>query len=208
MLDINDLLATKTGKDFLSGFTAWQDNELQKPTITGFFRPMDLKAAKAFLRRFIEAGREAIDDASQDAEVARLRLDYSVDSLPMVLKWMMRGVRSIRIPVPDDWPIAVKRCFENGILLIDESSKLAFLRAAFYLGESFVRSNPSLRWATGSRKHRNLMANMPVVAGFVGEELPPLVSLRYVYLDILDGGRADTIIDVEIRKLICHLPTK
>jgi hypothetical protein len=54
-----------------------------------------------------------------------------------------------------------------------ESEELV-LQAAYYLGESFVRSHGTLRWGTGDIK--TYEANMPAVIGFQHDlELAPIL---------------------------------
>src|SRR5688572_17390003 len=61
-----------------------------------------------------------------------------------------------------------------GVATFDEPSKILVLRAAYYLGESFVRCHSGLHWTVGNVETAE--GNMPVVAGFdSGLELAPIL---------------------------------
>jgi hypothetical protein len=66
-----------------------------------------------------------------------------------------------------------------------ESSRSYVLRAAYYLGASFVSTYPVLRWEIGREQRPEV--RQPVVTGFAsGEDLPVLGSAEA----LLAGGDA------------------
>lgn len=192
----------KAIKEFLDRFTVWQGDATYP-----FFRAMSTKAAKAFLTRFLEAGPKLVEQVRQGAKKAGLVMDYSLNMLPAVLKWMSRSARVIAVPFPEDWTEEMRSDYEDGLCEFDENSKPILLRSAYHLGESFARANPSLRWATGAREKGNLSANMPVVVGFTDDwVLEPLLQIENLFLGILHHGDPDATIDDFVRDYIDRIP--
>ena len=158
-----------------------------------FFDSLTPEQAQAYLNRFVEVERQALKELQADAAKGKICLDYSLSSLPSVLKWMVKQVRMIRTPVPEDLPQWIRQAHRKGLAEFDDDSKTIVLRAAYYLGECFARL-PGMRWSTGNVEY--LEKNMPVIAGFShDQELPPLIVARNQFARIVRGGKPDSEID-------------
>ena len=125
-------------------------------------------------------------------------LNYSLDSLADVLKWMMAQVQVTRIPVPATEPWWIRQAHEDGLIEFLDDSKPVVLRAGYYLGECFVRNEPALRWTIGAPEFAE--KNMPAVAGFPGKhEMAPVMVCENVFSRILGDRAPDTHINTMIQ---------
>lgn len=158
------------------------------------FESMSLSEAQEHLQYFLDTESAAIEAMRLEIEEAGFALDYSIASLAPILKWILKRIKIVRAPVPDTEPDWIRQAHGKGFIDFPEKSKYFILRAAYYLGESFVRTYASLRWATGNPEY--VEKNMPVVAGFrFGKELAPMMVVKNVYSRILGDGAPDTHID-------------
>jgi hypothetical protein len=163
-----------------------------------FFQSLTAEGARAYLNRFLEVERQALEDMKPAAAREGVSLDYSMSTLADALKWMAKRVRIERLPVPAGEPWWIRQAHRDGVAEFDDDSKSIVLRAAYYLGECFAR-RPGLRWTTGNSEY--MEKNMPVVAGFrLDQELPPIVVIDNMFARIAgDGGpltRIDSTIEV------------
>jgi hypothetical protein len=162
-----------------------------------FFHSLAPDEALALLNDFIESQGKSVERMKSTAATDGVALDYSSTSLANVLKWMMKGVRIRRLPVPPEEPDWIRQAHRDGLIDFDDDSRSVILCAAYYLGESFAR-RPGMRWATGDAAY--LHKNMPVVAGFhLDQELPPMVVIRNVFARVLGDGAPSTEIDSTLR---------
>lgn len=141
-----------------------------------FFEQLSDDEAKAYLDRYLEVESEKVAESIREARADGVEADFSVESLPQFLSWIFRRVQPVEVEQDPDLPEWIREAQESiggFIEVADESSHLV-LRASYYLGESFVRSFPKLKWRLGRPKTLNQKA--PVVAGFGdGTELSPLL---------------------------------
>jgi hypothetical protein len=159
-----------------------------------FFQSLSLKDATEYLRRFIDFESRAMEEVTKEAHNAGLKLDYSVRGLPTILKWIMHRIHISRLPVPLSEPEWIRQSHKDGIIEFDEASKILILRAAYYLGECFVRTFPSLRWTTGNPEY--MEKNLPAVAGFrAGNEMAPMMVVESLFGRILGDDGPETDID-------------
>ena len=159
-----------------------------------FFESLTCEESQAFLERFIICEREAVESMHELSCKAGIFLDYQLDSLSHNLKWFLGMVRIKRIPVPENEPEWVRQFHKDGLVHFEEDSKSLVLRAAFYLGETFVRFNSKLSWAVGNPEF--IQKNMPVVTGFQsGRELATIMVLENVFLRILGDAAPQLDID-------------
>lgn len=141
-----------------------------------FFEKLSKSEAEIFLRRFLETESLQIKQTAKQCTADGLRMDYSIASIVPFMKWIFK--RLIAIPEgPDpevpEW-IRNTKSYATRLFEFDEPSKTLVLQAAYYLGESFVKSHRSLHWDTGDVDTAE--GNMPVVAGFQHElELAPIL---------------------------------
>jgi hypothetical protein len=161
------------------------------------FNSMTQAEAGEYLAAFLQSERSSLEGSSRSASAEGIPFDYSLDSLPRRLKWLVRSVRMHVVELPAGIPDWVRTARPNGIAEFDEESKSTLLRGGYYLGECFARQ-PSLRWATGNPEF--MYCQMPVVAGFRGkQELPPLLIFENRCASVIELGQADSVFDSTIR---------
>ncbi len=160
-----------------------------------FFDSLTNEEARTYCARFLKCERTAVEGMEADARVQGLSLDYSLESVPRVLYWLLDGVPANHVPVPLSEPWWVRQCHKEGILEFEGDARVAILRAAFYLGECFVRAFPTLSWSTGDAE--SMENTMPVVTGFRHHvEMAPIMVCEvicqriYERRESLEGLRA------------------
>ena len=108
--------------------------------------------------------------------------------MPEVVDTIRPEVELIDAPPPADAPDWVRDVVTEhggGFRDFAETSRSAVLRAAYYLGASFVSTYPVLRWEIGGDQRPEV--RQPVVTGFAsGEDLAVLVGAEA----LLAGGDA------------------
>lgn len=161
------------------------------------FETMSPQEAREHLQGFLETESAAVESLRAGAEQSGVEMNFSIDSLPSVLRWIIGKVQIVRVPVPESEPEWVRSFHKDGLIDFDEESKYWILRAAYYLGECFVRNYPSLQWTTGDPEY--IEKNMPVVAGFRnGDEMAPMMIVENLFLRILGDSAPITSIDTAI----------
>jgi hypothetical protein len=161
------------------------------------FESMSLPEAQEHLQYFLDTESTAIEAMRPAIEEAGFTMDYSMTSLSPILKWILNKIEIVRVPVPETEPDWIRQAHREGLVDFPEQSKYLILRAAYYLGESFVRTYPLLQWAPGNPEY--IEKNMPVVAGFrFGKELAPMMIMENLYSRILGDGAPDGHVDVMI----------
>jgi hypothetical protein len=162
------------------------------------FETMSTQEAREHLQGFLKTEGAAIESLRAGVEQSEAALDFSVVSLPSVLRWIMGKVRIVRVPIPATEPEWVRDWHKDGLIDFDEESKYWILRAAYYMGECFVRNCPSLRWTIGDPEY--IEKNMPVVAGFrSGKEMAPTMIVENLFSRILGDAAPATAIDTAVR---------
>jgi hypothetical protein len=170
------------------------------------FDSMSLDEARDHLNGFLESERLALESMRPAAEEAGVVMDYSLSSLPHVLKWILKRVRFVRVPLPASEPEWIRQAHPEGIIEFNEESKYLILRCAYYMGECFVRSHPALRWATGDPEY--IEKNMPVVAGFTSDkEMATMMIVKNVFTRILGYNAPITDIDRALNTWTGYLPS-
>ena len=168
-----------------------------------FFDAMTPEEAKEHLQGFLATESAAIDQLAPAAQKAYVMLDYSLTSLTPFLRWLMTGVSVVRVPVPISEPSWIREAHSEGLIDFEESSKYLVLRGGFYMGETFIRSFPSLRWATGNPQY--IEKNMPVVTGFGDEvEMAPVMIVENLFTRILGQSGSVTDLDIAVRSWARH----
>ena len=144
-----------------------------------FFAEGTEDEAREYLSRFLDDG--AVDDYGPQA-------DFSLASVPEVVGKLATDVELVDAPPPADAPEWVRDVVADhggGFRDFAESSRSCVLRAAYYLGASFVATYPVLRWEIGGNERPEV--RQPVVTGFAsGEDLVVLGSAEA----LLAGGDA------------------
>jgi hypothetical protein len=141
--------------------------------------------AREFLERFLEDGAAWV--AGNGAEA-----DFSLASVPEVVDAIRSQVELVDAPPPDDAPDWVRDVVAEhggGFRDFAESSRQCVLRAAYYVGASFVTTYPVLRWEIGADERPEV--RQPVVTGFAsGEDLAVLGAAEAL---LAGGDAAETV---------------
>jgi hypothetical protein len=140
-----------------------------------FFEHLSEQEAADYLRRFLATEGAAAATLVAAAAADGVTADYGADNLVPVLRWVVR--RDAGLP-----PELVEDERERAAPLgLPAGAESLVLRAAYYLGETFVRHRPRrLRWASGDRDL--ITENQPVVAGFTRDvELPVILVVSNLF---------------------------
>lgn len=141
-----------------------------------FFEKLSREKAEEYLKHFLAVESAKIGGTLAEARASGLTVDFSLESVAPFLRWMVPKLNVVPgVPDPElpEW-IRTTPTYLQNLFEFDEPSKILVLRAAYYLGESFVRNGNGLRWATGNRE--TVEANMPVVTLFrFGIEMAPIM---------------------------------
>ena len=156
-----------------------------------FFEDLSSEEAEAFLRNFLAEEAKAVPELLRAGEGDGIHGDYSLASIEPLFSWAVTSARTIpRAPDPElpAWIRATPGISRDSFDL-DAQSSLTVLRLAYYWGESFVRTFPSLRWSFGAADTAE--QNMPVVTGFEKEmQLATLLVAENLFLrSITDGAQ-------------------
>ena len=134
-----------------------------------FFREQTEDEAREYLARFLDEGAAAIAGFGEQA-------DYSLASVPDVVATLRGQVELVEAWPPADAPDWVREVVAEhggGFRDFAESSRSCVLRAAYYVGASFVTTYPVLRWELGGEERPEV--RQPVVTGFAaGDDLAVL----------------------------------
>jgi hypothetical protein len=153
-----------------------------------FFERLSPAEAQEFLASFLREEREAVERMLESADRDGVRGDYSLSSVAPVFSWILDKIRTTpRIPDPSlPWWIRDSGGYARNPFDFDDPSKALVLRAALYLGESFVRAFDRLEWAIGDPETAE--QQQPVVRGFVGRlEMAPILVAENMLRKALDG---------------------
>ena len=112
--------------------------------------------------------------------------DYTVSHLPTVFRQigieMKTEKRDPNQALPD-W-IQKTPSYKKGLFDFDIPSQRLLMWMAYYLGETFVRSEASLRWGIGSPDYAQ--CNSPVIKGFShGLEMPTIMIVENLLRDLI-----------------------
>jgi hypothetical protein len=172
-----------------------------------FFESLDQESAEVFLKRFLELEKHGVEDMQKDAQKEGINMNYSLESLPKVLKWVSSNLKITRIPVPETEPEWIRQFHKEGLIEFYEESKINILRVSYYFGETFIKVNKSLSWAVGNPE--NIEKNMPVITGFrYNKEMAPMMIMENTFLDMisLPKGTSLTKIGTMINKWLSFCP--
>lgn len=161
------------------------------------FESMSKSEAEEYLNEFLAFGKDrGIKVLEGHLPFA---LDFTVGSLSIVFKALIPVLKTLpRAPDPNV-PEFIRNTedYEKGLFDFDDASNTIVLAAAYYLGETFVRKFPELKWATGNTDY--LQGNMPVVTGFkFRKELAPILISENIFRGAVSGSSDDASIDTAI----------
>jgi len=125
------------------------------------FKNMTLDEASEILKEFRENGHRYLPEF-----VADFDLDFSLARLPAFMEWIALRLNTIAIKENPAVPqfIRESRSYKFGLYEFTLKSNGLIIGSAYYLGECFIRSYPSLKWSIGNPEFALRM--MPVVTGF------------------------------------------
>jgi hypothetical protein len=146
-----------------------------------FFEQLTAAEAETYLATFLEEERKRISPQWWN----RLMAD-GVGAIEPYFAEFVAKISVVQVAPPDDLPEYIVESMERehgGFPdFATDADRIAVLAAAFYFGEAFRRSFPSLSWAVG-RPHR-AEEGQPVVTGFSSDaDLPVLVVTENLALD-------------------------
>jgi hypothetical protein len=147
-----------------------------------FFEKLSSEEAQQFLERFRTVEAERMPALIRQCADQNLACDYSLESVAPLLRWLAQRLTVISSTADTQLPewIRSTETYTKNLFEFDAPSKILILRAAYYLGESFVESAHGLHWSCGNRE--TALANMPVVVGFRGGlEMAPLLVVENLF---------------------------
>jgi hypothetical protein len=164
-----------------------------------FFESLSQEKAKKFLENFLNVEKEKVSEMINDAQKEGIIADFSITSISIVFKWLVKKLKIIPHTPDTELPEWIRKCdsYIQNLFDFDETSSIIVLRAAYYLGESFVRNYPKLHWTTGDRNYAE--QNMPVIAGFKkGIEMAPILISENIFRSIHSKLDNEDCIDVAV----------
>ncbi|MCM3869534.1 MAG: hypothetical protein ND895_02390 [Pyrinomonadaceae bacterium] len=159
-----------------------------------FFESLTQKEAQDYLEAFRSECSSKIVETLRDASSAGVRTDFSLESIAPLMVWLLPRLDTIarpEDPAVAEW-IRVTPGYKSGLYDFSEPAKSLLRQMAYYLGETFVRHFPALRWSTGQKK--SALCHMPVITGFAHQlELPPLLVVENSLRKMIEAGTSDCV---------------
>lgn len=157
--------------------------------------------AEELLWEFLEEESRLAESTFEIVRAEGVRCDYTIDSLPGFLIWVSAHLQTVPKepdPTVSEW-IQSTEDYQKGLFDFVDESKNLLVRAAYYLGECFVRSFSGLQWAIGNPDFA--LKNMPVVTGFSHEqELPVLMVIENCCRRIVKDKSHVKDIDIMVKR--------
>jgi hypothetical protein len=172
-----------------------------------FFESLSKQEAEDLFNNYLSVESTAIIEMIDTIEKDNIIADFSIQSIPYVLRWIFDKIETNPKQVDNTLPKWIRECdsYLDSLFDFAESSKILMLRASYYWGECFVRYSNTLFWAIGNTETAE--QNMPVVAGFVHEiEMAPMLIVENLYLRIFADGAPYGDINRVIESWIADIP--
>jgi hypothetical protein len=153
-----------------------------------FFDSISSDEGAAFLAAFLRAESSAVTQMIESAREDGVSADFSIETLPSVMRWVLNQVKTFPKPADESLPAWIRTTdsYKRGLFELSEESKPLVLRIAYYFGECLVRTFDGLRWSVGDDETAE--RNMPVVTGFGNDiELAPILVTENLFRRILSG---------------------
>jgi hypothetical protein len=146
-----------------------------------FFEELAGAEARDYLATFVEEERKRIPPEWWDRLLAE-----GVDAIGPYFAEFVPKIKIVQVAPPADLPKYIVESMERdhgGFRdFASQGDRIAVLVAAFYFGEAFQRSFPSLSWAVGRADRAE--QGQPVVTGFSSDsDLPVLVVAENLVLE-------------------------
>ena len=171
-----------------------------------FFDSISTDEGFAFFDAFLRAERSAVPHILEAARQQGISTDFSVETLPCVMRWALSQVETRPKAADSSLPswITTTDGYKRGLFEFSEQSKPLILRIAYYFGECFVRSFEGLRWSVGNPD--TAQRNMPVVIGFGNDvELSPILVTENLFKRVLSGEAESDAIDRAVKRWVAYL---
>jgi hypothetical protein len=116
-----------------------------------FFESLSRKEAEKYLQNFLEVEGEAFEALAAEAAADGLLLDFTLPSLAPLYEWVAKRAAVVpRAPDPALPPwIRNTESYVEGLFDLTPEASSTVMRTAYYLGETFRRQFPRLRWGIG-----------------------------------------------------------
>lgn len=161
-----------------------------------FFDAMSMDEARGFLDAFLKTESATCKHVEVNFRDFTDAKEFSIGSISPILRNIIQSLSTFPIDPDDNLPEWIRDLpsYSKGLFEFDEHSKASMLFGAYYLGESFVRSVPTLSWKIGHPE--TALKNMPVVGGFRRRlEMGPILVVENVSNRILADGADESVIE-------------
>ena len=171
-----------------------------------FFETLSKDDAERFLANFLSVESRVIDETMAQAESEGVTLILGTSSIKPMLSWIFQKLKTTPKAADMTLPhwISATDSYKRGLFNFDQPSKILILRAAYFLGASFVRDYSQLCWGTGKRE--TALQNMPVIKGFkLNLEMPPILVTQNLAGRIQEQNAPISIVDTAIETWISKI---
>jgi hypothetical protein len=116
-----------------------------------FFDQLSSADARKFLENFLEQEKEGFLSMESELRDDGIDTRFRIENVEKVLLWVLGKLKTIAREPDTSLPtwIVNTPSYSQGLRDFDELSQILVMRAAYFLGEAFVESNPNLSWAVG-----------------------------------------------------------
>ena len=160
------------------------------------FDGMTSEEAAEYLAEFLAFGRNKVAHILEEKLHFTTDLDFKIENLSAILKALIPNLKTVTRSPDSSVPEFIRNTedYHKGLFDFDDESNIVLLAAAYYLGETFVKAFPHLKWSTGNVDY--LQANSPVVTGFrYNKELPVILVAENIFSSIISGTRQEESVD-------------
>ena len=107
-----------------------------------FFDKLNADEAKLALVNFLSEETKSFSLSVPDLEKEGIKVDYSIESIKPVLRWVISNIKNIQKKEDVNLPVGIRETevYKKGLLSFDEFSNILVLSVSFYLGECFIRN--------------------------------------------------------------------
>ncbi len=102
-----------------------------------FFESLSKQEAESFLNNYLSVESKAFLGMIGLIEKDNIIVDFSIQSIPIILKWIFDKIKTIPMQIDETLPKWLIECdsYSKGLFDFDEPSKVLILRASYYLGD-------------------------------------------------------------------------
>jgi hypothetical protein len=180
-----------------------------------FFESLSHAEAVVFLNNFLNTERKAVEEMIVGARSEGVHADFTVASVPPVLKWVVGKLTTVPLIPDETLPSSIRETdtYSSSLFDFDEPSRVVISRAAYYLGQSFINYSALLSWSVGDSrrigKPKTVHQNMPVVTGFTFDlELAPIWVVENLSRRIIRQAAGNEAIDRAVEYWLGKVPDR